>query len=218
VQSTVSSIVRCPHCLNAVAFHFGGVKEGAAAGLIERTRALPALPMEPQHRNILDFAGVLDRCPATRSATSAATHRVGQQGESGQCDRDLWPGGNTAPETTLLGGYGVDTLRWADNVAAPGSRRGGCPGEFQRGLTRRGKGAASGWGTSPTLLPRGLGPARLARSNSIHAVGRLIVETSWAICSFPAHVCEQGITHSAASPADCVRSRTERIPAWCRTR
>ena len=48
--------------------------------------------------------------------------------------------------------------------------------------------------------PRGLGPARLARSNSIHAVGRLIVETSWAICSFPAHTCEQGRTQSAASP------------------
>ena len=48
--------------------------------------------------------------------------------------------------------------------------------------------------------PRGLGPARLARSSSIHAVGRLIVATSWAICSFPAHACEQGRTHSAASP------------------
>jgi hypothetical protein len=30
--------------------------------------------------------------------------------ENGQRDRDLWPGGNTAPETTLLSGYGVDTL------------------------------------------------------------------------------------------------------------
>ena len=65
----------------------------------------------------------------------------------------MWPGGNTAPETTLLSGYGVDTLRRADNVHGTGSRRGGCPDEFQRGLTRRGKGAASGWGTSPTLLP-----------------------------------------------------------------
>ena len=41
--------------------------------------------------------------------------------ESGQCDRDLWPGGNTALETTLVSGYGVDTLRWADNVAALGA-------------------------------------------------------------------------------------------------
>ena len=33
--------------------------------------------------------------------------------ENAQRDRDLWPRGNTAPETTLLSGYGVDTLRWA---------------------------------------------------------------------------------------------------------
>ena len=37
-------------------------------------------------------------------------------------DRDLWPRGNTAPETTLLSGYGVDTLRWVDNVRGTGAR------------------------------------------------------------------------------------------------
>ena len=65
--------------------------------------------------------------------------------ESGQRERDLWPRGNTAPETTLLSGYGVDTLRWADNVR-------GTPGKFQRGADPQGKGAVPGWGTSPTLL------------------------------------------------------------------
>jgi hypothetical protein len=53
--------------------------------------------------------------------------------ESGQCDRDLWPGGNTAPETTLLSGYGVDTLRWADNVAAPGAAEVAAPVSFKGG-------------------------------------------------------------------------------------
>jgi hypothetical protein len=114
----------------------------------------PVLPEELQHCNSLDFAGLLNRCPATRSANSAATHSGAQRTESGQRDRDLWPGGNTAPETTMLSGYRVDTLQWADNVRGTGSRRGGCPGEFQRGLTRRGKGAASGWGTSATPLPK----------------------------------------------------------------
>jgi len=118
--------------------------------------------------------------------------------ENAQRDRDLWPRGNTAPETTLLSGYGVDTLRWADNVRGTGSSC--CPDDFQRGLTRRAREQRRVGGHLRRCSPRGLGPARLARSNSIHAVGRLIVETSWAICSFPAHTCEQGRTQSAASP------------------
>jgi len=63
----------------------------------------------------------------------------------------LWPRGNTTPETTLLSGYGVDTLRWADNVRGTGSSC--CPGEFQRGLTRRAREQRRAGGTSPTLLP-----------------------------------------------------------------
>jgi hypothetical protein len=60
--------------------------------------------------------------------------------EDGQRDRDSRPRGNTPPKTTLLNGYGVDTVRWADNVRRTGSSC--CPGEFQRGLTRR----APDWG------------------------------------------------------------------------
>ena len=61
-------------------------------------------------------------------------------------DRDLWPRGNTAPETTLLSGYGVDTLRWADNVRCT-------PGKFQRGADPQGKGAVPGWGDIPDAAP-----------------------------------------------------------------
>jgi hypothetical protein len=86
-------------------------------------------------------------------ATAAATHRVAQQGGERQCDGDLWPGGNTAPETTLLSGYGVDTLGWTDNVRGTGSRRGGCPGEFQRGSSAGGKGAV-GLGDISDAAPR----------------------------------------------------------------
>ena len=66
--------------------------------------------------------------------------------ESGQRERDLWPRGNTAPETTLLSGYGVDTLRWADNVRCT-------PGKFQRGADPQGKGAVPGWGDIPDAAP-----------------------------------------------------------------
>jgi hypothetical protein len=38
--------------------------------------------VEPQHRNSPDFARLLGRCPATRSATAAATHPVAQREES----------------------------------------------------------------------------------------------------------------------------------------
>ena len=58
--------------------------------------------------------------------------------ESGQRERDLWPRGNTAPETTLLSGYGVDTLRWADNVrGTPGQSPGSPRSPSASLLTRR---------------------------------------------------------------------------------
>jgi len=99
-----------------------------------------------------------------RSSRRLAPSRSRNRSDSGQRDRDLWPGGNTAPETTLLSGYGVDTLRRADNVRGTGNSC--CPGEFQRGLTRRGKGAASGWGDIPDAAPR-TGLARHAEPDPI---------------------------------------------------
>jgi hypothetical protein len=104
--------------------------------------------------------------------------------ESGQCDRGLWPGGNTAPETTLLSGYGVDTLRWADNVAAPGAAEVAALVSFKGGSPAGAREQRRAGGHLRRCSSRGLGPARLARSNSIHAVGRHIVETSCAIAVF----------------------------------
>ena len=57
-------------------------------------------PPHPESRTI----------PSSRNAP-----RFRNRAESGQRDRDLRPGGNTATETTPLSGYGVDTLRRADN-------------------------------------------------------------------------------------------------------
>jgi hypothetical protein len=115
-----------------------------------------APPLPRWTRNTATFSTLLGSWTAAlqldpHSSRNAPGWR--NRAESEQRDQDLWPGGNTAPETTLLSGYGVDTLRRADNVRGTGRRRGGRPGRFQRGLSRRGKGAASGWGTSPTLLP-----------------------------------------------------------------
>jgi hypothetical protein len=62
-------------------------------------------------------------------------------------------------------GYGVDTLRSADNVR-------GTPGEFQRGADPQGKRAASGWGDIPGAAPRkawhwGPNPVNPTRRGSI---------------------------------------------------
>jgi hypothetical protein len=40
---------------------------------VRRAALIP--PVEPQHRNSLDFAGYLDLCPGARSVTAAATRR-----------------------------------------------------------------------------------------------------------------------------------------------
>jgi hypothetical protein len=112
---------------------FPHVKKGARSRPAVFTARDPisvgAHPVEGQHHNSFDFAGLLNRCPAT----AAASNRWRNRAESGQRDRDLWPRGNTAPETTLLSGYGVDTLRWADNVAAPGAAEVATPASFKGG-------------------------------------------------------------------------------------
>ena len=84
------------------------------------------------------------------NASGGATGR-----RAGSATETCGPGGNTAPETTLLSGYGVDTLRWADNVAAPGGSC--CPSDFQRGLTRRAREQRRVGGHLRRCSPRGLG-------------------------------------------------------------
>jgi hypothetical protein len=70
----------------------------------------------------------------TRRRVAAAMRPVSATGRrAGSATETCGPEGNTAPETTLLSGYGVDTLRWADNVRGTGSRRGGCPVSFKGG-------------------------------------------------------------------------------------
>ena len=107
----------------------------------------------PQNRNtatVLILRGFSTAAHNTIRNNSRNAPGWRNRSESGQRDRDLWPGGNTAPETTLLSGYGVDTLRRADNVRGTGNSC--CPGEFQRGLTRRAREQRRVGGTSPTLL------------------------------------------------------------------
>jgi hypothetical protein len=113
------------------------------------TKAPHHLVRTPWNRNTATALLLLTFCPASpqhvrHSSRNAPGWR--NRAESGQRDRDLWPRGNTASETTLLSGYGVDTLRWADNVR-------GTPGEFQRGADPQGKGAAPGWGDIPDAAP-----------------------------------------------------------------
>jgi hypothetical protein len=113
VQSTVSSIVVCPHCLSAVAFHFGGDKKGAAAGLIERARASPALPMRPQHRHSIDLEGFSAAFPqrdrhssATGAWPNGAERREEQRRVGEHPDAALHAGllrlENAKPAATLL--------------------------------------------------------------------------------------------------------------------
>ena len=107
----------------------------------------------PQNRNtatVLILRGFSTAAHNTIRNNSRNAPGWRNRSESGQRDRDLWPGGNTAPETTLLSGYGVDTLRRADNVRGTGNSC--CPGEFQRGLTRRAREQRRVGGTPPTLL------------------------------------------------------------------
>ena len=92
-------------------------------------------------------------------------------------DRDLWPRGNTAPETTLLSGYGVDTLGWADNVRGTGSSC--CPGEFQRELTRRAREQRRTGGTSPTLLPAWAWPGTPSPIQSYTRRGSMRSQSAW---------------------------------------
>jgi hypothetical protein len=89
--------------------------------------------MEPEHRHSIDLAGFSTAFPQHDPPQQPQRIARRNGAESGQCDRDLWPGGNTAPETTLLSGYGVDTLRWADNVAAPGAAEVAAPVSFKGG-------------------------------------------------------------------------------------
>jgi hypothetical protein len=58
--------------------------------------ASPALRMQQQPRNTIPHSGP-QQCS-----------RLAQQGGERAADGDLWPRGNTAHETTLLSGYGVD--------------------------------------------------------------------------------------------------------------
>ena len=96
--------------------------------------------------------------------------------ESGQGDRDLWPGGNTAPETTVLTGYGVDTLRRADNVRGTGARA--APVSL-KGADPQGKGAASDWGTSPTLLLARAWPGTPSPIQSYTRRGSMRSQSAW---------------------------------------
>jgi hypothetical protein len=53
---------------------------GAPTTFPTRVRALPVVPVEPQHRNSIDLAGLLNRPTATPSATAAVTAATAHHG------------------------------------------------------------------------------------------------------------------------------------------
>jgi hypothetical protein len=116
-------------------------------------RGVHAHPRSCNTATALILFGLWAGAPQHDPPQRPATHPVAQQGGERACDRDLWPGGNTAPETTLLSGYGVDTLRWADNVAAPGAAEVAAAVSF-KGADPQGQGSSVGLGDISDAAPR----------------------------------------------------------------
>jgi hypothetical protein len=142
----------------------------------------PVLPEELQHCNSFDFAGLLNRGPATRSATAAATFEVSQRREGEKEQRLVWtrrsrrcpahgawsarrtpnPVRSYAPavsEPSAAANHArpcVSPVIGAEGSTMRNARRGALPGAT--GLSERRSGAGFG-GTSPAPLP----PQGLAR-------------------------------------------------------
>ena len=96
--------------------------------------------------------------------------------ESGQGDRGLWPEGNTAPKTTLLSGYGWTPSEGLITFAEPGARA--APVSL-KGADPQGKGAASDWGTSPTLLLAWAWPGTPSPIQSYTRRGSMRSQSAW---------------------------------------
>jgi len=155
----------------------GGGPWRRSSGIVRSEEPAPPLPrLGAQHRNSLDFAELwtagLQHDPPQQPQRS----RLAQQGGERPGRPRLVARRQHRAQNHTAERIRVDTLRRADNVRGTGARA--APVSL-KGADPQGKGAASDWGTSPTLLLARAWPGTPSPIQSYTRRGSMRSQSAW---------------------------------------